>query len=474
MSRTFSRISKAWAFGLTAYALVYTREVPLAYAQSVIETDCSTELDQPNTTYLLNTNVPGTCIIAADNIIVDGQNLYTISGNVQSTTTATVSFTVRDVEVGGNVDNQHASGAVEDLTIENAYVYGDVRNLSLNANTGTITVVDSTIHGSIQNDTGYYTTGDIVVDNSTVDTRVSNGGYEGAGSITITDSTINGEVYSYTYEGNAGDITLQNSTIERLQTGSDTAVVITGSTIGDNPLSKNVVRAGELSLTDSTIYGDTGINSIISVNSVVRGQLHAYICDLADSVVTDGEDNSEAYCTTLTVTDNPPELTITPLSLELDMGDSFNPFSGIEAEDIKDGDISDDVIVIGSVGEEPGVYELIYSITDGGTTLFNDFDNATTTSGPSTASTTRTVTRLAAESSDSQSTRVSTRTADTRSDSHTTSTPSTSSQTLDETLDELRVVLAQPITTTDPESLQKLMSLLLELVRVLTEVMARR
>jgi hypothetical protein len=155
------------------------------------------------------------------------------------------------------------------------------------------------------------------------------------------------------------------------------------------------------------------------------------------------------------------------------MGESFNPFTGVSAEDVKDGDISDDVMVVGSVGDEPGVYELVYSVTDGGTTLYNLFDNATTTSGPTTASTTRTVTRLAAETtSGSQSTRVGHRSADT---THTTSTPqtTTTNQSLDATLNQLRTVLSQPITTTDPEKLKELLSLLLQLVALLTELMGK-
>ena len=89
MYKALTLFIKTSALGLTAYALVFTREVPTALAQAPIETDCSTDLDQPDTTYLLNANVPGNCVIAADNIILDGQNLYTIGGDVAATTTAT-------------------------------------------------------------------------------------------------------------------------------------------------------------------------------------------------------------------------------------------------------------------------------------------------------------------------------------------------------------------------------------------------
>ena len=70
-----------------------------------------------------------------------------------------------------------------------------------------------------------------------------------------------------------------------------------------------------------------------------------------------------------------------------------NPFENVSADDIVDGDLSGDVIVVGEVGEGPGTYELVYSVTDLGTTLLNNFDDSTATSGPSTASLTRTVIR---------------------------------------------------------------------------------
>jgi hypothetical protein len=202
---------------------------------------------------------------------------------------------------------------------------------------------------------------------------------------------------------------------------------------------------------------------------------YANTCTLIDSTIANSlnSDPVVVTCGSLNLTDTPPTLTVTPLSLELDMGEVFNPFSGVSADDVKDGDISDDVMVVGTVGEEPGTYELIYSITDSGTALFNTNGNATTTSGPSTASTTRTVTRRAAETGGSESTRVGERSS-THTNMTTPTTPisTAASASLDETLTTLRTVLSQPITTTDPEQLKKILDILLQIAAALAQVLA--
>jgi hypothetical protein len=477
-----------WALGLTAYALVFTREVPVAYAAEM-PTDCSADLDQPDTTYLLSGNVTGNCVIAADNIILDGQDLYTISGSVAATDTVTVNFTVRNVAVDGNVYIYNAGFDIEagDITVEHATIGGYVQSYS--TDTGTITVTDSAVGGHVMLQSYYGgDTGNIMVTDSEVEGGVFSAGLN-TGGITITDSHIQGTVAIESIQ-NTGDISIVRSEVEGYGVG--TAAV--AGTAGDvSVVDSTMVLAawvgslaisgvsGDVTVENSTIsmsdsrFGSTdgtlpGEGTVTVTNSHIIGNSRPYgdTCIITDSILDAGATN----CTTLTLTDNPPELTVTPLSLELDLGDSFNPFSGVSADDVVDGDLSDDVILIGSVAEEAGVYELIYSVTDHGTILFNTADNATSTSGPSTASTTRTVTRLAAESqSNTESTRVGQ-----RSSSRTeTVTPSTDdvTQTLDETLNELRIVLAQPVATNDPEVLKKLLELLTQLMAVLWQLVTK-
>lgn len=360
MSRRLSFFLKTTTLGFTAWTLVFTREVPTAVAQAPIETDCSTELDQPDTTYLLNTNVAGDCVIAADNIILDGQNMYEVSGNVMGTTTsytnATNNFTVQNVTVGGNVNNYIGSSSYYDA--------------------GDVTVIDSEVSGNVYSGTYYGGVGSVTIQNSTVENVSVNG--DGDGDITITDSTINGEV---TQNGISGPVTITDSTIN-----STNSYAIQGR----GPVTVNNSTINHSSGYYYSVFSNDNIeitNSIINTDAPVS--IYGDDCVVTDTTFT--EDN--VYCSTLTLTDAAPSLTVTPLTLELEKGDTFNPFENVSADDIVDGDLSGDVIVVGEVGEGPGTYELVYSVTDLGTTLLNNFDDSTATSGPSTASLTRTVIR---------------------------------------------------------------------------------
>ncbi len=190
-------------------------------------------------------------------------------------------------------------------------------------------------------------------------------------------------------------------------------------------------------------------------------------CEITDSVIINP---SQAYCETITLTDTAPSLTVMPLTLELEAGEAFNPFSDVSASDVLDGDLSEEIIVVGEVGEGPGTYELVYSVTDSGTTLFNSYDNATTTSGPSTTSVTRTVIR--SEEGGAESTRVGQRSSSSSSSKGTSEeilTPGAATN-MDDVLSQLKTVLAQPINTNDPEVLKKLLNLLLQLMAAVAQL----
>ncbi len=352
---------------------------------------------------------------------MDGQGLYEVTGDVLSTTTATVSFTVRNVTVGNDIMNQGLNVDAGNLIVEDVVIGGDAY-ITGNAGTGNLSISDSIIGCGAYSWASGGNAGAVTVSNSNIGEGHSCGigswsQDANSGNVTVYNTVTESGIYSHAPEGVAGNVSITQSQIT-------------------DPWQSRAVRGNECTLTDTY-------------------------------------PNGYLDCTTLTLTDTPPDLSVTPLTLELDMGESFNPFTGVSADDVKDGDISDDVSVIGSIGDEPGTYELIYSVTDSGTTLFNTFDNATTTSGPSTASITRTVTRVA-DSSGTQSTRVGARSSST---SHTTSTPDTpipsTTVSLDATLNQLRTVLSQPIATTDPEKLKELLNLLLQLVALLTELMGK-
>ncbi|WP_142954004.1 immunoglobulin-like domain-containing protein, partial [Bacillus wiedmannii] len=63
-------------------------------------------------------------------------------------------------------------------------------------------------------------------------------------------------------------------------------------------------------------------------------------------------------------TDEVPVLTV-PAEATINVGDKFNPLTGVKAIDNEDGDITDKVTVDGSVdASKPGTYELTYTVSD--------------------------------------------------------------------------------------------------------------
>ncbi len=408
MRRTLNLSWKPWALGLVAYALVSTREAPVVYAQVVVDTDCTTELDQPDTTYRLTGDVSGNCVIAADNIILDGQSLYTISGDVTATAEATVDFMVRNVTVEGNVD---------------------VNNFG--ADTGNITIVNSDIDGHVMNASQYGSTGDINISDSSVEDRVLNTISSGgdAGDITITNSYIGSYIIAWDYEREP-NVTIINSTVD-----------------GNGGRSFN------------------GSHFSIGNNAPLLLQYKRPNCTIVNSSVTNP---AITNCETLTVIDDAPDLSVTPLNVSIWSGDTFNPFSGVKAQDAKDGDLSGDVMVVGQVGEENGIYELTYSVTDSGTTLYNIFDNATTTIDPHMLTVTRTVAR---SDKQAQSTNVATHKAN-KEKQVKEAAQNALPNDVTATIETLTTALAQPVATNDPEALKKLIDLVRQLIVALLELLA--
>lgn len=570
---------KAWTLGLTAYALVYTREVPVAYAQSVVDTDCSTNLDQPDTTYRLTAHVSGNCIIAADNIILDGQNLYEIDGYIAGASNG--SFTIRNIPAVSYVSTYYTGNiTIESSTIgDYAYAYD-----------GTVTIVNATVEDSVRSRTGSISitnsttgnvgaeNGDITINDSNVSLVAGSSGYDitladsvasmivsiydasYGGSISITNSTINGPVGStgggidisivdsvidgsvHTTGSYSGDITVTNSTITGQLEAGDGEVTISGSTV-ENYITKGAgdlivtdssvesyiyVEEGDITVTGSDIGGSVerynGGDTTTIINSTVAGDLtsysgyavvtdatieghinrtneatitgshiHGYVRSMGDmtitaSIIDAGSDLSSGNavygyntcditdatispttvsCGTLNLTDNAPSLTVTPLAVTLTYGETFNPFSGIHADDVKDGDISDQASVIGTIGEEGGVYELIYSVTDNGTSLYNAAHSETVTAGPSTVTATRTVTR---GDKAAQSTSVGVH-KDRKEKEATEALHAIAVGDIDGTLHALKAVLSEPITTNDPEQLKKILNLLLQIAAALTQLL---
>ncbi len=244
--------------------------------------NCASELSTPGETYILGSNIVGSCIVAANNIVIDGQDLYSISGNVSATTTPGIAgknFIIQNVtNIGGNVTSVGYNEYVPPGYSPDEYIAAK--------NGGNVTIIDSTVDGNVS----------------------TNGG----------DGTLSAD-------GNGGN------------------VVITDSEVG------GVITA----------YGGPG-----AVNS--------------------GDEGS------LTLTDNNPTLTLLGSDpMTVSYATSYNE-PGATAVDEKDGVITGDIDISGTVDvNNGGTYVVTYTITDSGTTV--TFNGATNTDGPNTVTDTRTV-----------------------------------------------------------------------------------
>ena len=118
------------------------------------------------------------------------------------------------------------------------------------------------------------------------------------------------------------------------------------------------------------------------------------------------------------------------------------------------------------MGEEGGVYELQYSVTDSGTTLFNTFNNSTSTAGPSTASVTRTITR---GDKPTQSTSIGVHKE--RKEKQAAAEAGIPADTT-ALIENLRTTLEAPGSTNDPEALKDIIDLVRQLIVALLELLA--
>jgi hypothetical protein len=197
------------------------------------------------------------------------------------------------------------------------------------------------------------------------------------GDITVINSLVTQSVgstgaYSYnSYGGNGGDIVITNSEIG---TSDQEAGVV--SSIGGNSYYGYGGSAGTITITNSTINSTQAFVEITLLGGNPGG--------------TPG---------TVTVVDNAPEITLLgEAEVSLAFEETYVE-SGATATDVKDGDLTDDIEISGTVGEEAGVYELTYTVADLGTSFTYQVADAVAESistVPGTVSTTRTVTRAAA------------------------------------------------------------------------------
>jgi len=418
MNRTLLRLCQTSLLVVFAYALVYSRELPKVVA--AVDTTCDSDLDQADTIYQLTGNTVGNCIITANNVTIDGQGLYSVSGDVLGL---------------GNTPG--AAGF--DLSLMNITVTGDVNSRGADNNVadspggagGDISITNATIEGRVfawggavnspgTGDGG--AAGDVTIDNSIVLEYVSSsGGYSrgiavrggAAGDITITDSEIGEDLG---IDGYAVDNRGGGSVAATSGHGADAGV----TTIIDSVIHRAVFNFGGNARGGGFIAGNSG-EIIINRSSIGTTDLYGAGTDFfsifsqegfghsgataggpGQITITDSsiESNILAVDEIITIIDNPPTLTVTPLEIDLDFNDTFdNDFGTVSASDIKDGNLTSSIVASGTVSALVGIYEIEYSVTDLGTTLL--LNSVSTSTASSTVTATRTVTRLEPQSSSS-------------------------------------------------------------------------
>ncbi len=351
-------------------------------------TDCTNVINQAGT-YTLTGNIANTCYIRANNVTIDGLGMYTVfridaNGQSGDARGPAYDFTLKDLTVTGDVTGQggdsygSTTGEGSDATITNSTINGYI-NLSgsdmyysgLNRG-GSLTLSNSSVTGDITLDGG---------DTNDYAHVLASGG--DGGTITINNSTVSGTIRAnggtgrFGTSGSGGNITINSSNftkaysyaaaeIEVASFGDGGNITISRSTIGDNGRvrSKGAV-GGTISITDSTI---------------------------GSSVLITSKDMGGADSGSLVLVDHSPSLGGTD-DTTIIFTDSFNPTTGVTATDIKDGDLTSEIEITGSVEAAAGEYELVYEVTDSGTVV--NFNGADQTAGPNSTSITRTITREA-------------------------------------------------------------------------------
>jgi hypothetical protein len=445
--KTYIKIS---IVAIIIYVLVLSKQLPQAKANDVIQiANCDSDLDQADTIYQLTDNIVGNCTITANNITIDGQFQFNITGNVLGHALNEgqngFDFTLQNLGVVGSVFSigfysLGDGGNGGNINIINSNIFGQI-NLSggtsgtaTGGNGGTVNFFDSIITEDVSASGGYSYTensgngGFVELNNSIVSGKIIvfggssyNGVFNGGdgGVVSLTNSSASGNIDAFGGNSilgtgsNGGTVTLTNSTSGQILA------------YGGYSTSETAGNAGSVTLTNSTSgnirafggysYSETAGNggNIILINSNTSGQILAYggqsnsgtsgnggEVTIEDSFVTGnintlgGDGPTPGTIGELTITDNPPILT-TPSSTEIEFNEVFDLEQDLSAIDIKDGDLTNEIQITGIVGEEAGEYEIEYEVSDLGTIVTLNGDVVTSDPAINTVTANITITRLA-------------------------------------------------------------------------------
>ncbi|MEI8249388.1 MAG: hypothetical protein WCG07_02750, partial [Candidatus Taylorbacteria bacterium] len=117
----YTRIYKTLLIATVIYLSVHTTKVQAADVTGAL--DCTNPLTIADTRYILTATTTGNCVISANNIIIDGQGLYGIDGNV---TSETQNIDLRNLNVTGHVQSNSSSGTAGNISIASSTVSGYV------------------------------------------------------------------------------------------------------------------------------------------------------------------------------------------------------------------------------------------------------------------------------------------------------------------------------------------------------------
>ena len=391
MKRYIKNTARLIGIGLLFYFAIVSKNIPEAFAVTSLG-DCSSSLNITNETYTLTGDITGTCTVTANNITIDGQDMYTITGDVVVGDIAVTDFTLQEVVVSGSVN-----GYVE-------YGYDGANIIISNATTGNVDARGG----------DYGNAGDITITNATTGTINSSAGdYGNAGDITITNATTGNVDANVGADGNAGDITITNATTGNVDARGSESSFGNGGSGGDititNATTGNVDARGGYSLDNGGSGGDVTITNATTGNVDARGGESDFDNGGSggDIIITDsytgilntvgGTGSTNGTPGTLTLQNTAPALTVTPLTFNLASSATFDTLFGtVSATDqvaTTTATITDDIVVTGTVGTTPGDYDILYEITD--TPISVTFNSVATSSATNTTSLTRTITRLA-------------------------------------------------------------------------------
>lgn len=407
-------------FGAVCYFSVMTAKTAEA-AAATCDAMFGGALTTPDHTYTLTDNITGNCTIGADNIIIDGANLYSIGGDIVGT------------GANGNVGHRNGWDGY-DFIVRNVVSAGQVlsngghaspgsRSAFNGGNAGTITIASSTV-GQIVASGGNATgdmdpavhgiaglAGTITITNSTSTAGVTAvGGYavfasyaipQDGGTITITNSNIVSNVVAnggMRADGSVpfsdgGTVIVQNSQVEDV-----VAMGNAYSYYGDAPFWSYGGTGGTVTLTNSSSTGIIDVSSLDAVGDPVA---------IGGTVTLENSDAVEVKTSgleygILTITDTPPVVTLLGSeNTTIAYSEEYvEPNATATDTKYEVTDLTDSIEIAGTVGASAGTYEITYSVADTGTLpllngvqLDGDGDVGV---APQTSTTTRTVIRSAA------------------------------------------------------------------------------